>query len=540
MSILSRERIVADPSFNRWLVPPAALLIHLSIGMIYGFSVFWPTKGNGLLNLIGKQCDAVQTSLFERLSITSCDWLLSDVVWVFSIAIVCLGLSAAVFGHWLERAGPRKAGVAAAILWGGGLILSSIGVYFHQLWIIWLGAGVIGGIGLGLGYISPVSTLIKWFPDKRGLATGMAIMGFGGGAMIGTPVAAYLINTFSTWEAFLYLGCFYFIAMMIGAFSYRVPPAYYSVEVFLNRKKFINDVAIKKEDSLDKKNYDAIFATKNHVHVSHAHKTYQFWLLWGILCLNVSAGIGVLAVAKPMFQEIAAANFSANEIGAIAGGFIALLSLSNIIGRIFWASSSDYLGRKLTYAIFFSVGTLLYLSAPWAGLNHSIGLFVLIILIILTMYGGGFATIPAYLADIFGTQHVGAIHGRLLTAWSTAGILGPAIMSYDREYQLAKGIPAAEAYNSSFTMLALLLVLGFILNFFVKPLDAKHFMSANALKKEKDVAANKNTQVTSLGVKSNTNKVMQKIILIVAWIVVGLPILWGISNALQKGIIIFQ
>ena len=293
MSILSREQIVADASFNRWLVPPAALLIHLSIGMIYGFSVFWPANGNGLLNLIGNQCDALSTSLIDRLFITSCDWLLSDVVWTFSIAIVFLGLSAAVFGHWLERAGPRKAGVAAAFLWGGGLILASIGVYYHQLWLIWFGAGVIGGIGLGLGYISPVSTLIKWFPDRRGLATGMAIMGFGGGAMIGTPIAAYLINTYSTWQAFLYMGCFYFIAMMVGAFGYRVPPADFKVA---------GVKTVKKETAM---------IAKNHVHVSHAHKTYQFWLLWGVLCLNVSAGIGVLAVAKPMFQEIAAKNFSA-------------------------------------------------------------------------------------------------------------------------------------------------------------------------------------------------------------------------------------
>ena len=522
MSILSRERIVADASYNRWLVPPAALLIHLSIGMIYGFSVFWPSKGKGLLTLIGNQCDAMTTSLYDRLFITSCDWFLSDVVWTFSIAIVCLGLSAAVFGHWLERAGPRKAGFAAAVLWGGGLVISSFGVVSHQLWLIWLGAGVVGGIGLGLGYISPVSTLIKWFPDRRGLATGMAIMGFGGGAMIGTPVAANLIDTFGVGNALLYMGCFYFVVMTIGAFGYRVPPADFKVE----GKKVIKK--------------DTAMIAKGHVHVSHAHKTYQFWLLWGVLCLNVSAGIGVLAVAKPMFQEIAAQNFSAGEIGAIAGGFVALLSLANIIGRIFWASSSDYLGRKLTYAIFFSLGTLLYFSAPWAGLNQYIALFVLINLVILTMYGGGFATIPAYLADIFGTQHVGAIHGRLLTAWATAGILGPAIMSYVREYQLQAGVPQAEAYNSSFTMLALLLVLGFILNYFVKPLDAKHFMSDAELSIEKAVAAKKDSDNALLVSKGESNQIVQKLILPIAWIVVGLPILWGIYNALLKGIIIFH
>ena len=350
----------------------------------------------------------------------------------------------------------------------------------------------------------------------------MAIMGFGGGAMIGTPVAANLIDAFGVGNALLYMGCFYFIVMTIGAFGYRVPPADFKVE----GKK-----AIKK---------DTAMIAKGHVHVSHAHKTYQFWLLWGVLCLNVSAGIGVLAVAKPMFQEIAAQNFSAGEIGAIAGGFVALLSLANIIGRIIWASSSDYLGRKLTYSIFFSLGTLLYFSAPWAGLNQYIALFVLINLVILTMYGGGFATIPAYLADIFGTQHVGAIHGRLLTAWATAGILGPAIMSYVREYQLQAGVPQAEAYNSSFTMLALLLVLGFILNYFVKPLDAKHFMSDAELSIEKAVAAKKDSDNALLVSKGESNQIVQKLILPIAWIVVGLPILWGIYNALLKGIIIFH
>mgnify|MGYP001595852986 FL=1 len=291
------------------------------------------------------------------------------------------------------------------------------------------------------------------------------------------------------------------------------------------------------DDNMIKKDNSMI--AKGHVHVSHAHKTYQFWLLWGVLCLNVSAGIGVLAVAKPMFQEIAEKNFAASEIGAIAGGFVALLSLANIIGRIFWASSSDYLGRKLTYAIFFSLGTILYFSAPWAGNNQFIAFFVLINLIILTMYGGGFATIPAYLADIFGTQHVGAIHGRLLTAWATAGILGPSIMTYVRDYQIQEGVTGAEAYNSSFTMLACLLVVGFFLNYFIKPLDKKHFMSDAELLKEKEIAAKKDSDNAFSASKRGSNKVAQKLILPIAWTVVSLPILWGIFNALQKGIIIF-
>ena len=403
---------------------------------------------------------------------------------------------------------------------GGGLMVTSLGVSLHQLWLIWLGAGVIGGIGLGLGYISPVSTLIKWFPDRRGLATGMAIMGFGGGAMIGMPLGDYLIKANGVGETFFIMGLIYLIAMTIGAFGYRVPAEGWKPEGWNPVAKKINNMI-----------------SSSHVHVSNAHKTPQFWLLWGVLCLNVSAGIGVLSVAKPMFQEIAASSFDPLIIGAIATGFGALLSLANIIGRIFWASSSDFLGRKLTYAIFFSLGTALYLSAPWAGINQYIATFVLINLVILTMYGGGFATIPAYLADIFGTQHVGAIHGRLLTAWSLAGIIGPMLISYLREYQLSIGIPPDQAYNSSFKILALLLVLGFILNLLIKPVNKKFHMREQELKAEKNMAANQKTDAFKASV--TTNVALQKLLLPIAWLVVGIPIACGILNALQKGIIIF-
>ena len=515
MSILDRENIVADKSFNRWMVPPAALFIHLSIGMIYGVSIFWVQ----LTQLIGKECGP-DVTFVQRIFTTSCDWIRSDVVLTFAIAIVFLGMSAAVFGHWLEKAGPRKAGFAAAIAWGGGLMITSLGASFHQLWLIWLGMGVIGGIGLGLGYISPVSTLIKWFPDRRGLATGMAIMGFGGGAMIGMPLGDSLISAYGVSNTFFIMGCIYVVSMSIGAFGYRVPAEGWKPEGW---------------KPVEKKSSTLI--STNHVHVNVAHKTPQFWLLWGVLCLNVSAGIGVLAVAKPMFQEIAKSSFDPLIIGAVATGFGALLSFANIIGRIFWASSSDFLGRKLTYAIFFSLGTALYLSAPWAGINQYIATFVLINLVILTMYGGGFATIPAYLADIFGTQHVGAIHGRLLTAWSLAGIIGPMLISYLREYQLSIGIPPDQAYNSSFKILALLLVLGFILNLLIKPVNKKFHMSEQELKAEKNMAANQKTETLRSSV--TTNVALQKILLPIAWLVVGIPIAWGILNALQKGIIIF-
>ena len=520
ISVLNKENIIADENFNRWLVPPSALFIHLSIGMIYGFSVFWKR----LANVIGVECNA-DVSFFERIFTTTCDWRLSDLGWTFSLAIVFLGASAALFGHWLEHAGPRKAGVAAGIFWGGGLMVSAVGVYLHQLWLIWLGTGVIGGIGLGLGYISPVSTLIKWFPDRRGLATGMAIMGFGGGAMIGSPVAESLMNHFSTigegagvYQTFFCLGLVYLVAMLIGAFGYRVPadgwkPKGWSPEINSSNK----------------------LVTDNHVNVNVAHKTPQFWLLWWVLCLNVSAGIGVLGVASPMFQEVAANHFEKDSIVIIAAGFVALLSLSNILGRIFWASSSDFLGRKMTYVIFFALGTLLYISSPWAASIGNIGLFTLIFCVILTMYGGGFATIPAYLADIFGTQHVGAIHGRLLTAWSTAGVLGPMLVFYLREYQLSKGVAPADAYNLSMFILAGLLVIGLVCNALVGSVDKKFFMSKQELEKERALMKPKERKTN----KTSNNAAFQSTRIFISWVAVTIPLSVGIFFTLEKATKIF-
>jgi MFS family permease len=462
--LLSRERTVAGPGFNRWLVPPAALAIHLSIGMAYGLSVFWLP----LSKAIGITRSAPD------------DWKISTVGWTFTIAIFWLGASAAIFGAWLERAGPRKAGVAAACCWAGGFVLSAIGVRTHQLWLLLIGLGVVGGIGLGLGYISPVSTLIKWFPDRRGLATGLAIMGFGGGAMIGAPLADRLIKHYATptsvgvWETFLTLGAVYFVAMLAGAFGYRVPPKDWKPAGWTppapQQKRMM---------------------AQGHVHVERAWRLPQFWLLWGVLCMNVSAGIGVLGMASPMIQEIFAGRLVGAggialvdltteqkvEVASIAAGFTGLLSLANIIGRLFWASLSDTLGRKRTYMIFFAAGAVLYALVPLAGKLANPAIFVGIFFVILTMYGGGFATIPAYLADIFGTQYVGAIHGRLLTAWSTAGILGPILVNYIREFQISRGVPAASAYNVTMYILAAMLVVGFFCNMAMTPVKEEHFMS---------------------------------------------------------------
>src|SRR6516225_1897842 len=450
--LLDKERIIAPADYNRWLVPPAALAIHLCIGMAYGFSVFWKPLQGALLGADGKavpECSAAATTFGEKtagtlqaLFTTSCNWSQFDLGWMFTLFFVLLGTSAALWGGWLERVGPRKAGVVAAFCWCGGLLISAVGVYIHQLWLMWLGSGVIGGIGLGLGYISPVSTLVKWFPDRRGMATGMAIMGFGGGAMIGAPLADLLMNYFRTpasvgvWQTFLTMAAIYFAFMTIGAFGYRLPPTGWRPAGWTPPSE------------------TKTMITQHQVHLRDAHKTRQFWLIWAVLCLNVSAGIGVIGMASPMLQEIFGGSlielpevkFTAlNDeqrrlVAAIAAGFTGLLSLFNIGGRFFWASLSDKIGRKMTYYAFFALGIALYAGAPVAADAGSKALFVLSFGIILSMYGGGFATIPAYLADIFGTQFVGAIHGRLLTAWSTAGIIGPVIVNYIREAEIAAGV----------------------------------------------------------------------------------------------------
>jgi MFS family permease len=487
--LLSRERIVAGPGFNRWLVPPAALAIHLSIGMAYGFSVFWLplSKAVGLTQPV--ECPDTM-SFLQRVFATHCDWKISMLGWMFTLFFVFLGSSAAVFGRWLEHAGPRKAGVVAAFCWGGGFLISALGVHLHQISLLWLGSGVIGGCGLGLGYISPVSTLIKWFPDRRGMATGMAIMGFGGGAMIGAPLADRLMKHYATassvgvQETFVTMGVIYFIAMLAGAFGYRVPPADWKPAGWASPVR------------------QAGMITARHVHVDRAWKTPQFWMLWAVLCLNVSAGIGVIGMASPMIQEVfggrlidlpgvALAQLSEAQKALLAtfgAAFAALLSLFNIAGRIAWASLSDYIGRKRTYFIFFALGTVLYAAVPFAGRSGLVPLFVAIFCLILTMYGGGFATIPAYLADIFGTQFVGAIHGRLLTAWSAAGILGPVLVNYIREYQIDRGIPAAQAYNVTMYVLAGLLVAGFFANLAVRPVDERYYMSDDELARERGLA----------------------------------------------------
>jgi MFS family permease len=443
-SFLDRERSVASPGYSRWLVPPAALAIHLSIGQVYSFSVF----KNPLLALHAADGSA---------------WNLKAIGYIFSIAIAVLGLAAAFLGAWLEKAGPRKAMFLAAICFGLGFEIASFGAASHSLPLIYLGYGVVGGIGLGLGYISPVSTLIKWFPDRPGLSTGLAIMGFGGGALIGAPLGNNLMAYFKaqgdanpiphTWQL---MGGLYFLFMMYGAFTIRVPRPDW-----------------KPEGYVPKASTNALISTHS-VAVAQAWKTPQFWLLWVVLCTNVTAGIGILEQASPMIQD-----FFKGHIGAAAAtGFVGMLSLFNMAGRFFWASTSDAIGRKATYFCFFLLGPVLYFFLPFTGSNHvnSVFAFVAIACVALSMYGGGFATIPAYLKDLFGGYNVSAIHGRLLTAWSTAGIVGPLIVNGILDHYKATGQNRLDGYRVVLHIMVGLLVVGFIANLLVRPVNERYWV----------------------------------------------------------------
>jgi MFS family permease len=441
LGILDRERTVAPPGFNRWLIPPAALAVHLCIGEVYGFSVF----NRPLTQVLGIDH-----------SIPGEDWTIPQVGWIYSIALIMLGLSAAVLGRWVERVGPRKTMVASACCFCGGFAIASLGVQLHNIWIVYLGYGFIGGIGLGLGYISPVSTLVKWFPDRPGMATGMAIMGFGGGALIGSPLGVALMNYFKSTisvgvgETFLAMGGIYFLFMLFGAALVRVPAKGWRPEGYVAPTQATHMV------------------TCANVTANIAWKTPQFWLLWGVLCLNVTAGIGILGQASNMCQDMFGVT------AAVGGGFAGLLSIFNMGGRFLWSSTSDYTGRKAIYCVYFFLGALLYGLIPLTQTIHSVTLFVVVTAVIISMYGGGFATIPAYLRDLFGTMQVGAIHGRLITAWSMAAVLGPQLVTYISDYQKRQGVPAAEAYNGTMYLMGGLLIAGLVCNFLVNPVAERH------------------------------------------------------------------
>jgi len=430
--LLSKERIVAGPRFNRWWNVAGALAINLSIGQAYAFSVF---------NLPLTRVLGVGEPRPE-------DWSLRSVGIVFTLAYVFLGLSAGVGGKWQDRVGPRKSGVIAALLFGSGFFLSALGVWRHQLLLLHLGYGVLGGCGLGLGFNTPVAPLLRWFPDRRGLATGLAVMGFGGGAILAAPLSTALMHQFATptsvgvAEAFVVLGTLYSLTMLGGAFLLRLPPVGFRPS-----------------------GEEAAASPVAGLTVEQAIRTRQFTLLWCMLLLNVTAGLGVLGQAAAMIQEVF------DGVSAeTAGFFVALLSFFNMGGRLAWAWLSDRLGRRLTYALFFSIGPLLYAAVPLAGQQRSLVFFVGCFALIMSMYGGGFATMPAYVADVFGAGHVGAIHGRVLTALAAAGLVGPTLVNTLRELWIAQGYSKSHAYDATLYIMAGLLVLGFLCNQAVRPL----------------------------------------------------------------------
>ena len=531
--LLNRERIIARPGFNRWLVPPAALAIHLCIGMAYGFSVFWLP-----MSKLIPGAAACSAGFMAELTATDCNWSVADVTHIFETFIAMLGISAAIWGAWLEHAGPRKSGMIAALCWGGGLVIGGYGVSIHQLWLVYLACGFLGGIGQGLGYITPVSTLIKWFPDRRGMATGFAIMGYGGGAMIGSPLAVWLMAHFAhdgipgVATTLMVMGVIYFVAMSLGAFGFRVPPAGWQPRGWI-------PPATESRGMI----------TSRHVHLNAAWRTPQFWLIWGVLCTNVTAGIAVIAMASPMLQEVFGGKLLGLDTGgtltdtqkaalaAAAAGLVGLISLFNSLGRIFWASASDYLGRKSTYFIFFTLGMVLYALLPTWGHLGLAGLFVASVCIILTMYGGGFATVPAYLADIFGTQMVGAIHGRLITAWSVAGVVGPALIAKLREAQLAHGIPKNLVYDRTLYIMAGLLFVGFLCNLLVRPVNEKYLMTAEQLERER--ALQRETRSGAPAAAPAAAESRGGPLVILAWLAVGIPFLIGLYIALQKAAPLF-
>jgi MFS family permease len=454
LHFLDRAATVAPPGFNRWLVPPAAIAGHMCIGQVYGFSVFNKPLA---AEIFGKPLTA---NLAEEIS---------RVQWAYSIALIMLGLSAAVFGKWVDRSGPRKTMLASWLCFCGGLLLTAAGVRFQSLALVLFGYGFVGGIGLGLGYIAPVSTLVRWFPDRPGMATGMAIMGFGGGALIGSPLAQSLMDYFKVdggtgaMRTLVAMAGIYSFFMLCGAALVRVPAEGWKPAGWTPREK------------------SSAMISAHQVPVDSAWKTSQFWFLWVVLCMNVSAGIGLLGRASDMFQDMflgpsaTGAQISANA--AIGAGFAGLLSIFNMGGRFVWSSISDQTGRKQVYCIYFILGAALYALLPWAQKSQSKVIFVALTAVIISMYGGGFATIPAYLKDMFGTYQVGAIHGRLITSWSMAAVIGPLLINKLYASRVAAGVPRAEAYNGTLYLMCGLLALGFVANLLVTPVAARHHLN---------------------------------------------------------------
>lgn len=503
ITVLDRERTVAGSGFNRWLIPPAALAVHLCIGQVYATSVY-------------------KASLVEHF-----DTSLTAVGVVFSIAIVMLGLSAAVFGTWVDTGGPRRAMVASATCWSVGFLVGAAGIATSQLWLLYLGYGVIGGIGLGIGYISPVSTLIKWFPDRPGLATGMAIMGFGGGAMIASPLSSTLLGLYdSSYDTatgiatggavaklFVTLGLVYLVVMLFGAWLVRVPADGWTPRGF--------DPASVKQKSM---------VTTESVSANNAIRTPQFWFLWVVLFCNVTAGIGILEQASPMIQDFFREGDSSSVAAAAAAGFVGFLSLCNMAGRFVWSSTSDVVGRKNIYVLYLGVGVVLYLTLALGGSSSTV-LFVVLAGFILSFYGGGFATIPAYLRDLFGTFQVGAIHGRLLTAWAAAGVAGPLIINGFLDARGEPGALTAADYRPALLTMVGVLAVGFVANLLVRPVASRFHEPKGEDAPVEPTARERTTEdTTSQGVTP---------LAVVAWTVVGVPLVYGVYETVVKAAALF-
>ena len=502
LTVLDRERTVAGSHFNRWLIPPAALAVHLCIGQAYATSVY-------------------QASLVEHF-----DTSLTAIGIVFSIAIVMLGISAAVFGTWVDTGGPRRAMVTAAVFWSAGFLVGSAGIATSQLWLLYLGYGFLGGIGLGIGYISPVSTLIKWFPDRPGLATGMAIMGFGGGAMIASPLSSWLLARYddsfdsataiasgsAVSQLFVTLGLVYLAVMLFGAWLVRVPPEGWAPPGF---------------DPDTVPHHELV--TKAHVSANNAIRTPQFWLLWTVLFCNVTAGIGILEQAAPMIGDFFREGGKTSVAAASAAGFVGLLSLFNMAGRFAWSTTSDHVGRKNIYMMYLGVGVVLYTTLALVG-SSSTFLFVVLAGVIISFYGGGFATVPAYLRDLFGTYQVGAIHGRLLTAWAAAGVAGPLIVNGILDSQGEPGnLTAADYRPALLTMVGILLV-GFVANLLVRPVHERFHEPDRDDETDPARAEDAATGVA----EGHDVPVPASALLPVAWALVSIPLAYGIYQTVVK------
>ncbi|MEA5098084.1 MAG: OFA family MFS transporter [Burkholderiaceae bacterium] len=549
---LGKEYTVAGEGFNRWMVPASALMIHLCVGMGYGMSVFWLPMSRlvGVEQGLGKAlaCPA-DAGFFSQLFTTTCDWKVIMCSVVFGILFFMLGTTTAILGNWLEHVGPRKCGLTSCVCFVSFFFIASFGTYLHQLWIIWLGA-IIGGIGLGLGYITPVSTLIKWFPDRVGMATGFAVGGFGGGAMVGAPFAQFLMGLYATptsvglWQTFFTMAVIYCGFMICGSFSIRVSPPGYTPAGYVPKHT---------GNMVDDGHGGLVEASAFNVETNRACTTPQFWFCWGLLYLNIAAGIGVIAMASPLLQEVFAGNligmpgvpFDAlndaqrGQVAIIGAGFAGLLSMFNIGGRIFWASMSDIIGRKNTYFVFFVVGAILYATIPTLAGSLNLALFLVAVCICLSFYGGGFATIPAYLADLFGTQFVGAIHGRLLTAWSTAGLTSPLIVNLIRDYQLNHGVARAQAYSVTLYVMASFLVVGFFFTLMVRPVNSKYYMTEEEVKAVQAKLNDKIAHAQESGAMPTAKKTSVGQ-LVISWLIVGIPLAYGIIQTVLQTVKMFK